>query len=74
MAESGALFTYGPRLVESYRRTAYFIDRILKGAKPEELPIERPTVVELVVNLKTAKTLGLQISQMFLARADDTID
>jgi len=74
MAKSGALFTYGPRLVECYRRTAYFVDRILKGAKPEELPIERPTIVELVLNLKTAKALGLEISRTFMARADDTID
>jgi putative tryptophan/tyrosine transport system substrate-binding protein len=74
MAKSGALFTYGPRLVECYRRTAYFVDRILRGAKPGELPIERPTIVELVLNLKAAKTLGLQISQTFMARADDIID
>ncbi|HLZ07085.1 MAG TPA: ABC transporter substrate-binding protein, partial [Chloroflexota bacterium] len=74
MAKSGALFTYGPRLVESYRRTAYFIDRILKGAKPEELPIERPTVFELVLNLKTAKTLGLAIPQTLLAHADEVIE
>lgn len=74
MAKSGALFTYGPRLVESYRRTAYFVDRILKGAKPEELPIERPTIIELVLNLKTAKTLGLKIPPTIMARADDTIE
>jgi ABC-type uncharacterized transport system substrate-binding protein len=74
MAKSGALFTYGPRLVESYRRTAYFVDRILKGAKPEELPIERPTVIELVLNLKTAKALGLQIPQTIMVRADDIIE
>ena len=74
MAKSGALFTYGPRLVESYRRTAYFVDRILKGAKPEELPIERPTVIELVLNLKTARRLGLQIPPTIMARADDTIE
>ena len=74
MAKSGALFTYGPRLKESYRRTAYFVDRILKGAKPADLPIERPTVLELVLNLKTAKRLGLQVPQTLIARADDTID
>lgn len=74
MAKSGALFTYGPRLVESYRRTAYFIDRILKGAKPDELPIERPTVIELVLNLKTARDLGLKIPQTLVALADDMID
>ena len=74
MAESGALCTYGPRLLESYRRTAYFVDRILKGAKPAELPIERPTVLELVVNLKSAKTLGITIPPIVLARADKVIE
>jgi putative ABC transport system substrate-binding protein len=74
MAKSGALFTYGPRLKESYRRTAYFVDRILKGTKPEALPIERPTVLELVINLKTARNLGLQVSPVLMARADDTIE
>lgn len=74
MAKSGALFTYGPRLAESYRRTAYFVDRILKGAKPADLPIELPTVLELVLNLRTARTLGLQVPQTLIARADDTID
>jgi putative ABC transport system substrate-binding protein len=74
MAKSGALLTYGPRLVESYRRTAYFVQRILKGAKPEELPIERPTVLELVLNLKTAKALGLTVPQSLLARADEIIE
>jgi putative ABC transport system substrate-binding protein len=73
-AESGALCTYGPRLTESYRRLAYFIDRILKGAKPADLPIEQPTVVQLVVNLKTAKTLGLTVPPAVLARADTVIE
>ena len=74
MAKSGALFTYGPRLVESYRRTAYFVSRILKGARPSELPIERPTVIELVLNLKTARSLGFPIPQTLMARAADTIE
>jgi putative ABC transport system substrate-binding protein len=74
MADSGALCTYGPRLVESYRRVAYFVDRILKGAKPNELPIEQPTVLEFVVNLKTAKTLGITIPPTVLARADRVIE
>ena len=54
-AQSGALYTYGPRLTESYRRLAYYVDRILKGARPSDLPIEQPTRFELMVNLKTAK-------------------
>ena len=74
MADSGALCTYGPRLVESYRRTAYFIDRILKGAKPAELPIEQPTVLELVINLNSAKTLGITIAPTVLVRADRVIE
>ena len=74
MAESGALFTYGPRLVESYRRVGYFVDRILRGAKPSELPIEQPTVLELVVNLTSAKRLGLAIPAAVLARADRVIE
>ena len=74
MAESGALFTYGPRLVESYRRVGYFVDRILRGARPSELPIEQPTVLELVVNLTSAKQLGLTIPAAVLARADRVIE
>ena len=74
MADSGALCTYGPRLVESYRRTAYFIDRILNGTKPDELPIEQPAVLELVVNLISAKTLGVTIPQAVLVRADRVIE
>jgi ABC-type uncharacterized transport system substrate-binding protein len=74
MAKSGALFTYGPRLVESYRRTAYFVDRILNGARPAELPIEEPTILELVINVKTAKALGLEIPPSVLARADEVVE
>src|SRR5262249_23894401 len=66
-AQSGA---YGPRLVVSYRRLAYFVDPVLKGAKPAQLPIEQPTEFELVINLKTATTLGLTIPPTLLARAD----
>ena len=73
-ARSGALCIYGPRLEESYRRLAYYADRILKGAQPTDLPIEQPTHFELVVNLKTAKTLGVTIPQSILARADDVIE
>jgi putative tryptophan/tyrosine transport system substrate-binding protein len=74
MAKSGALLTYGPRLVESYRRTAYFVGRILKGAKPGDLPIEQPTRFELVVNRKTADALGLIFPPSILARADEVIE
>jgi len=73
-AESGALCTYGPRLTESYRRAAYYVDRILKGMNPAELPIERPTVFELVVNLKAAKTLDVTLPPSVLARADEVIE
>jgi putative ABC transport system substrate-binding protein len=73
-ARSGAICTYGPRLTESYRRLAYYIDRILKGAKPAELPIERPTKFEFVVNLGTAKALGLTIPPSLLVRADEVIE
>jgi putative ABC transport system substrate-binding protein len=74
MAKSGALLTYGPRLAESYRRTAYFVGRILKGTKPGDLPIEQPTRFELVVNLKTANVLDLTIPPSILARVDEVIE
>ena len=74
MAKSGALLTYGPRLVESYRRTAYFVGRILKGTKPSDLPIEQPTRFELVVNRKTADALGLTIPPSIFARVDEVIE
>jgi putative ABC transport system substrate-binding protein len=73
-AQSGAICTYGPRLVASYRRLAYFVDRVLKGAKPAQLPIEQPTEFELVINLKTATALGLTIPPALLARADKVIE
>lgn len=73
-ADSGALCTYGPKLVESYRRLAYYADRVLKGGNPAELPIERPTVFELVLNLKTARALAIQLPPALMARADRVIE
>jgi len=73
-AQSGALCTYGPRQADSYRRLASYVDRILKGAKPADLPIERPTKFETVINLRTAKTLGLAIPPSLLVGADQVIE
>jgi len=72
--EAGGLFSYGPNFERLFHRMAYFVDRILKGAKPEELPVERPTKFEFVINLKIAKALGLDVPPTLLALADEVIE
>ena len=72
-AEDGGLLSYGPSFVEGWRRVPYFVDRILKGARPSDLPIEQPTKFDLIINLRTAKALGLRIPDVILVRANRLI-
>jgi putative tryptophan/tyrosine transport system substrate-binding protein len=73
-AEAGGLVSYGPNFPDLFRRTAELVDKILRGTKPADIPVEQPTKFDLVINLTTAKALGLTVSPTLLARADEVIE
>jgi putative ABC transport system substrate-binding protein len=74
MTEAGLLLSFGPNFPDLFRRAGVYIDKISKGAKPADLPVELPTKFELVINLKSAKSMGLEVPPAFVARADEVIE